>query len=160
MAGETTITIVGALCGAPELRFTPSGVACANFTIASNPRRYDKQKNEWVQEDALFMRCTAWREMAESCAESLEKGTRVIATGNLRQRSYDAKDGTKHTVFEMDVQEIGPSLLWATAKVARAQRGQGSAGQSSGHETRQRAAGAPADDPWATRPGAPSGPPF
>lgn len=128
MTGETTITICGNLTDDPELRFTSSGAAVANFTIASTPRTFDKQANEWRDGEALFLRCSLWRDAAEHAADSLTKGMRVIATGNLKQRSYE-KDGQKRTVVELDVEEIGPSLKYATAKVTKAQRSGGS-GQS------------------------------
>ena len=122
MAGETVITVVGNLTDDPELRFTPSGAAVANFTIASTPRTFDKNSNSWKDGDALFLRCSIWRQAAENAAESLTKGMRVIATGTLRQRSYQTKQGENRTVVELDVEEIGPSLKYATAKVAKANR--------------------------------------
>ena len=128
MAGETVITVVGNLTADPEMRYTNSGVPFASFTIASTPRTFDKQANEWKDGEALFLRATVWREFAEHVANSLTKGTRVIARGNLRQRSYDDKDGQRRTSYELDVDEIGPSLRWATARVAKAQRGQSSGG--------------------------------
>ena len=143
MAGETILPIVGNLTADPELRFTPSGAAVANFTIASTPRTFDKAKNEFVDGDTLFMRCSIWREAAENVAESLAKGMRVIAQGRLVQRSYETREGEKRTVVELQVDEIGPSLRNASAKVTRAQRGGG------------RPAPAPAaqNDPWATSAG-------
>lgn len=123
MAGETTITIIGNLVADPDLKFTPSGAAVANFTIASTPRSFDRDSGQWVDGDPLFLRCSLWRDAAENVAESLTKGTRVIATGFLKSRSYETKEGEKRTVMELDVQEIGPSLRWATARVAKAQRG-------------------------------------
>src|SRR6478735_1296571 len=125
MAGEATITLVGNLTGDPELRFTPSGAAVANFTVASTPRTFDRQANEWKDGDTLFMRCSVWRESAESVAESLTKGMRVIVQGRLVQRSYETKEGEKRTVVELQVEEIGPSLKYASAKVTRAQRSGG-----------------------------------
>ncbi|MBO0609798.1 single-stranded DNA-binding protein [Myceligenerans salitolerans] len=125
MAGETVITVVGNLTGDPELRFTPSGAAVANFTIASTPRIFDRQSNEWKDGETLFMRCSLWREAAENVAESLTKGVRVIAQGRLVQRSYETREGEKRTVVELQVDEIGPSLRRATAKVTRAQRSGG-----------------------------------
>ena len=116
MAGETVITVVGNLTDDPDLRFTPSGAAVANFTVASTPRFFDKQTNEWKDGDALFLRCSIWRQAAENVAESLHRGTRVIVSGRLRQRSYETREGEKRTVFELDVDEIGPSLKYATAK--------------------------------------------
>jgi single-strand DNA-binding protein len=136
MAGEITITVIGNLTADPELRFTPSGAAVANFSVASTPRTYDKQSGEWKDGEALFLRCAIWRDAAEHVSESLTKGARVIVTGRLKPRSYE-KDGQKHTVIELDVEEIGPSLRWATAKVARAAR---NGATTSG--------GAPAADPW------------
>ena len=122
MANETIITVVGNLVADPEIRFLPSGAAVANFTVASTPRTFDRQSNEWKDGETLFLRCSIWREAAENVAESLTKGMRVIAQGALKQRSYE-KDGQTRTVYEMDVQEIGPSLKYATAKVTRSQRG-------------------------------------
>lgn len=126
MSGETVITVVGNLTADPEMRYTNSGVPFASFTIASTPRAFDKQANEWKDGEALFLRATVWREFAEQVANSLTKGTRVIARGNLRQRSYDDKDGQRRTSYELDIDEIGPSLRYATAQVTRTQaRGQG-----------------------------------
>ena len=122
MAGETVITVVGNLTDDPELRFTPSGAAVANFTIASTPRTFDKQTNTWKDGDALFLRCSIWRQAAENVAETLTKGMRVMVTGNLRQRSYQTQQGENRTVIELDVDEIGPSLKYAIAKVAKANR--------------------------------------
>ncbi|GAB3158381.1 single-stranded DNA-binding protein [Myceligenerans halotolerans] len=132
MAGETVITVVGNLTGDPELRFTPSGAAVANFTIASTPRIFDRQSNEWKDGETLFMRCSLWREAAENVAESLTKGMRVIAQGRLVQRSYETREGEKRTVVELQVDEIGPSLRRATAKVTRAQRSGGGGGFGGG----------------------------
>lgn len=140
MAGDTIITVVGNLTGDPELRFTPSGAAVANFTIANTPRTFDRQSNEWKDSDTLFMRCSIWREAAENVAESLTKGTRVIAQGRLVQRSYETREGEKRTVVELQVEEIGPSLKNASAAVTRAQRSSGTAPQQQ----------TPANDPWAT----------
>lgn len=131
MSGETTITICGNLTDDPELRFTPSGAAVANFTVASTPRTFDKASGEWRDGDPLFMRCSLWRQPGENAAESLTKGMRVIATGALKQRSYE-KDGQKRTVVELDVEEIGPSLKYATAKVTKAQRSGGNSGSGGG----------------------------
>lgn len=125
MAGETVITVIGNLTADPELRFTPSGSAVANFTIASTPRQFDRQSNEWKDGEALFLRCSVWKEAAENVAESLTKGMRVIAQGRLRSRSYDTKEGERRTVMELEVDEIGPSLKYATAKVTRSARGNG-----------------------------------
>jgi len=148
MAGETQITVVGNLTGDPELRFTPSGAAVANFTVASTPRTFDRQNNEWKDGETLFLRCSIWREAAESVAESLTKGTRVIVTGRLVSRSYDDREGQKRTVFEVQVDEVGPSLRYATAKVTRTQRSGG--GGSGGGGFGGGASGGQADDPWAT----------
>jgi single-strand DNA-binding protein len=114
MAGETTLTIVGNLTADPDFHFTAGGTAVANFTVASTPRVFDRQSGEWSDGDSLFIRCHAWRQMAENVAESLQRGTRTWVTGRLRQRSYEATDGTKHTVFELDADEVGPSLRYAT----------------------------------------------
>lgn len=145
MAGETQITVVGNLTNDPELRFTPSGSAVANFTIASTPRTFDRQSNEWKDGETLFLRGSVWREQAENAAESLTKGTRVIVSGNLKSRSYETKEGEKRTVIELEIDEIGPSLRYANAKVNRTQRNnQGNQGQA------PQGQGAPANDPWAT----------
>ena len=134
MAGETTITVIGNLTGDPELRFTPSGSAVANFTIASTPRTLDRQSNEWKDGETLFLRASIWREAAENVAESLTKGMRVIASGNLKMRQYE-KDGEKRTSTELEVQEIGPSLRYANAKVNRTQRSNNQGGPNTGqHE--------------------------
>ncbi|GII91151.1 single-stranded DNA-binding protein [Sinosporangium siamense] len=132
MSGETTITIIGNLTGDPELRFIASGTAVAGFTIASSSRTYNKQVEQWQDGEALFMRCSAWRDLAEHVCESLTRGTRVIATGRLRMRTYDTSDGDRRTVIEMTVDEIGPSLRFATAKPQKAAR-TGGKGQASGH---------------------------
>ena len=139
MAGETVITVIGNLTGDPELRFTPSGAAVANFTIASTPRTFDRQTNEWKDGETLFLNCSIWRQAAENVAESLTKGTRVVAQGRLKARSYETREGEKRTVMELDVDEIGPSLRYATAKVTKASRSSGGGGYSGGGE-----------DPWAT----------
>jgi single-strand DNA-binding protein len=151
MSGDTTLTIVGNLTADPELRFTPAGVAVANFTVASTPRVFDKATNEWRDGEALFLRCAQWRQPAENVAESLTRGARVIVTGRLKQRSYETKEGEKRTVVELDVDEVGPSLRFATAKVNRAARTSGS-GQAS----------APGADPWGSPPptGGSDEPPF
>jgi single-strand DNA-binding protein len=133
MAGETTVTVIGNLTGDPELRFTPSGDAVTNFTIASTPRTFDRQSNEWKDGETLFLRSSVWREAAENVAESLTKGMRVIASGFLKSRSYE-KDGEKRTVTEFDVQEIGPSLRYANAKVNRTQRNGQGGGQQGGNQ--------------------------
>jgi len=143
MAGDTVITLVGNLVDDPELRFTPSGAAVAKFRIASTPRTYDKQTNEWKDGESLFLTCSVWRQPAENCAESLQKGMRVIVQGRLQQRSYETKEGEKRTVFEVEVEELGPSLRNATAKVTRANRQQGTQG---GQQQRPAAQG---QDPWA-----------
>lgn len=150
MAGDTIITVIGNLTGDPELRFTPSGAAVANFTVANTPRTFDRTKNEWVDSDTLFMRCSIWREAAENVAESLTKGMRVIAQGRLVQRDFDDREGNKRTVVELQVEEIGPSLKYASAKVTRAQR---SGGSSGGQQSASKA-----NDPWAA--GAQSGSSF
>jgi single-strand DNA-binding protein len=125
MAGDTQITIVGNLVSDPELRFTPSGAAVCNFRIASTPRSFDKTTNEWKDGEALFLTCNVWRQPAENCAESLQKGMRVIVQGSLRQRSYDTKEGEKRTVFEVEAEDVAVSLKFATAKVTKAQGGSG-----------------------------------
>jgi single-strand DNA-binding protein len=156
VAGDTVITVVGNLTADPELRFTPSGAAVANFTVASTPRTFDKGSNEWKDGEALFLRCSVWRQAAENVAESLHKGTSVIVQGRLKQRSYETKEGEKRTVVELEVDEIGPSLRWATAKVTKASRG-GAGGSSYGGGGSGGGGGqsaAPADDPWATPAGA------
>lgn len=143
MAGETSITIIGNLVDDPELRFTPSGSAVANFKVASTPRTFDKNSNEWKDGETLFLRASVWREAAENVAESLTKGMRVIAEGFLKSRTYE-KDGEKRTVIEFEIQEIGPSLKYANAKVNRTQRSGGQGGQQ---QTRQSAT---KEDPWVT----------
>ena len=164
MAGETTLTVVGNLTADPELRFTASGAAVASFTIASTPRTFDRNTNEWKDGEALFLRCSIWRQAAENVAESLQRGMRVIAQGRLQQRSYETREGEKRTVIEMQVDEIGPSLRYATAKVNRTQRGSSSGGGfgSSGSDS---GGSAPADDPWGSAPASSGGgfsdePPF
>src|SRR5687767_10033835 len=146
MAGETTITVIGNLVDDPELRFTPSGAPVANFRIASTPRTFDRQTNEWKDGDTLFLACAVWRQAAENVAESLQKGMRVIVQGRLKSRQYETREGEKRTVFEIDVDEVGPSLKYATAKVTRAQRsGGGGYGGNQGGGGNQ---GQP--DPWAS----------
>ena len=163
-AGDTNITLVGNLVDDPELRFTPSGAAVAKFRVASTPRFLDKQTNEWKDGESLFLTCNVWRQAAENVAESLQRGMRVIVQGRLKQRSYETKEGEKRTVFEVEVDEVGPSLKNATAKVNRAQRSGGSGGGGGfGGSSGGSGGGAAADDPWATP--APSGgfsdePPF
>ena len=168
MAGETVITVVGNLTDDPELRFTPSGAAVASFTVASTPRTFDRATNEWKDGDALFLRCSIWRQAAENVAESLTKGMRVVVQGRLRQRSYETREGEKRTVVELDVEEVGPSLKYATAKVTKASRG-GGGGFGGGGDSRGGGGGwggpsggsgggggapsggsAPQDDPWAS----------
>jgi single-strand DNA-binding protein len=162
MAGETVVTLVGNLVDDPELRFTPSGAAVANFRIASTPRTYDRQSGEWKDGESLFLSCSVWRQAAENVAESLQRGMRVIVQGRLKSRSYDDREGNKRTVFEIDVDEVGPSLRSATAKVTRAMRsgpggeGGGGGGFGSGGGGNQGGGygggqgGAPQNDPWAT----------
>jgi single-strand DNA-binding protein len=185
MAGETVITVVGNLTDDPELRFTPSGAAVASFTVASTPRTFDKNSNEWKDGDALFLRCSIWRQAAENVAESLTKGMRVVVQGRLRQRSYETREGEKRTVVELDVEEVGPSLKYATAKVTKAARSGGGGGFGGGGDSRgggggggwgggpggnsggggggQQSGGnsggssAPQDDPWATGGGSSGG---
>jgi single-strand DNA-binding protein len=150
-AGDTVITIVGNLTDDPELRFTPSGAAVASFTVASTPRFMDRQTNEWRDGDALFLKCSIWRQAAENVAESLQRGMRVIVQGRLKQRSYETSDGQKRTVYEVEADEVGPSLKFATAKVNRTQRstsGFGQPGQPGGQTGGQ--GGAQSEDPWAT----------
>src|SRR5690348_16249577 len=147
MAGETTLTVIGNLTDDPELRFTPSGAAVANFTVASTPRTFNKQTNAWDDGETLFLRCSIWRQAAENVAESLTRGTRVIDSGRLKARSYETREGEKRTVMELEVDEIGPSLTWATAKVTRASRSGGGTGGRFGGGGQQ---AAPANDPWAT----------
>ncbi|MFI8850641.1 single-stranded DNA-binding protein [Streptomyces sp. NPDC053499] len=171
MAGETVITVVGNLVDDPELRFTPSGAAVAKFRVASTPRTFDRQTNEWKDGESLFLTCSVWRQAAENVAESLTKGTRVIVQGRLKQRSYEDREGIKRTVYELDVDEVGASLRNATAKVTKTtgRGGQGGGfggggGQGGGWgggpggpggPGGQQGGGAPAGDPWAT--GAPAG---
>jgi single-strand DNA-binding protein len=144
MAGDTVITVIGNLTADPELRFTPSGAAVASFTIASTPRTFDRTSNEWKDGEALFLRCSLWRQAAENAAESLTRGMRVIAQGRLQQRSFETREGEKRTVIELQVEEIGPSLKYASAKVNRTQRGSTGGGfGASGSD-----GGAAADDPW------------
>lgn len=165
MSGETNITLIGNLTDDPELKFTPSGAAVANFTVASTPRTFDKQANEWKDGDALFIRCAAWKQLAENVAESLQKGQSVIVTGALKVRNYERQDGSKGTSVELNVDEIGPSLRFATAKVTRANRsGGGQSQQTPEHQAvfgqnspgpdpngwgQQSQASA---DPWSTQP--------
>lgn len=161
MAGETTITVVGNLTDDPELRFTPSGAAVAKFRIASTPRTLDKQSGEWKDGEPLFLACNIWRDAAEHVAESLQRGARVIVQGRLRQRSYETREGEKRTVYELEVDEIGPSLRYATAKVQKMSRSGGGGGGGfggGGGGNRQPSGGGGGgggnnssfDDPWAT----------
>jgi single-strand DNA-binding protein len=145
-AGDTNITMIGNLVNDPELRFTPSGAAVAKFTVASTPRYLDKNTNEWKDGDSLFLNCQIWRQAAENVAESLTRGMRVIVSGRLRQRSYETKEGEKRTVFEVEVDEVGPSLRNATAKVTKMNRGGSSGGFSSAADT------SASDDPWSASP--------
>jgi single-strand DNA-binding protein len=182
MAGETVITLVGNLVDDPELRFTPSGAAVANFRLASTPRIYDRQSGDFKDGESLFLTCSVWRQAAENVAESLQKGMRVIVQGRLKQRSYETREGEKRTVFEVDVDEVGPSLRSATAKVAKVQRSGGGGGgggyggqpggqsagggQSGGGDpwaaggTTAAGPGAASNDPWATGGGSSDDPPF
>lgn len=152
MAGETVITVVGNLVDDPELRFTPSGAPVANFRIASTPRTFDRQSNEWKDGDALFLSCSVWRQAAENVAETLQKGMRVVVQGRLKQRQYETREGEKRTVVELEVEEIGPSLKYATAKVTRAARQSGGGGFGGGGGGQQGgggfAGGQQANDPW------------
>jgi single-strand DNA-binding protein len=150
MAGETTITLVGNLTADPELRFTPSGAAVANFTVASTPRTFDRQANEWKDGDAMFLNCAVWRQAAENVAESLQKGMRVIVQGRLKSRSYETREGERRTVFEVDVDEVGPALKYATAKVTRTTGGGGGGQGGGGQGGGGRQPGGYGDDPWAT----------
>ncbi|UMG94211.1 single-stranded DNA-binding protein [Nocardioides sp. TF02-7] len=150
MAGETVITVVGNLVDDPELRFTPSGAAVANFRIASTPRTFDRTTNEWKDGEALFLSCAVWRQYAENVAESLQKGMRVIVQGRLKSRQYETREGEKRTAFEIDVDEVGPALRYATAKVARAGRSGGGGGYGSSGGGAPQGGGAPANDPWAS----------
>jgi single-strand DNA-binding protein len=151
VAGDTTITVIGNLTADPELRFTPSGAAVANFTVASTPRIYDRQSGEWRDGEALFLRCNIWREAAENVAESLTRGARVVVTGRLKQRSFETREGEKRTVMEVEVDEIGPSLRYATAKVNKASRSGGLGGGGSRQAPAQAGGGA-GDDPWGSAP--------
>lgn len=177
MAGETTITLVGNLTGDPELRFTPSGAAVANFTVASTPRNFDRQANEWRDGESMFINCSVWRQTAENVAESLQKGMRVVVQGRLKSRSYETREGERRTVFEIDVDEVGPSLRYATAKVTKTGGG-GGAGYGGGQQSSggyggnrggggqpgggqpaggQAAGGQQAGDPWANQGGGGAG---
>ena len=165
MAGDTVITVVGNLTADPELRFTPSGAAVANFTVASTPRTFDRQTQEWKDGEALFLRCNVWRQAAENVAESLQRGSRVIVTGRLKSRTWDTKEGEKRTVIELEVDEIGPSLRYATAKVTKASRGEGGGGFGGGggggfSGGGSGSGGGGASDPWSTPAGPSDEPPF
>jgi single-strand DNA-binding protein len=160
MAGDTIITVVGNLTADPELRFTPSGAAVANFTVASTPRTFDRQSNEWKDGEALFMRCNVWRQAAENVAESLTRGARVVVTGRLKQRSFETREGEKRTVVELEVDEIGPSLRYATAKVNKVSRGSGGGdfgGGGYGGGGGGRGSSGGSDDPWGSAPPASGG---
>ena len=152
MAGDTQITVIGNLTADPEMRFTPSGAAVTSFTIASTPRTFDRQSNEWKDGEALFLRCSIWRQAAENVAESLTRGMRVIAQGRLQQRSYETREGEKRTVIELQVDEIGPSLTFATAKMNRTARGSDSGRSISGQAQSE-------SDPWGAAPSTDT-PPF
>ncbi|MFF3547124.1 single-stranded DNA-binding protein [Streptomyces platensis] len=151
MAGETVITVVGNLTADPELRFTPAGAAVCRFTVASTPRTFDKQAKEWKDGESLFLNCSVWRQQAEHAAESLARGTRVIVQGRLKQRSFETKEGEKRTVFELDVDEVAPSLRNATAKVTKA--GGSGQGRQQAQDARRAQGAASADDPWSSTPG-------
>jgi len=159
MAGDTIITVIGNLTADPELRFTQSGAAVANFTVASTPRTLDRASGEWKDGEALFLRCNIWRQAAENVAESLTRGARVIVSGRLKQRSFETREGEKRTVVELEVDEIGPSLRYATAKVNKVARGSGGGGGAGGGGGYGGGGGggAPADDPWGSAPPAGSG---
>ncbi|MBK9696593.1 MAG: single-stranded DNA-binding protein [Propionibacteriaceae bacterium] len=164
MAGETLITVVGNLTADPELRFTPSGAPVANFTVASTPRTFDRQSGEWKDGDAMFLNCAVWRQAAENVAESLTKGMRVIVQGRLRSRSYETREGEKRTVFEVEVEEIGPALRYATAKVTRTSGGGNYGGGGGGGQPQGWSNNTPSErssggnDPWAKAQG--EEPPF
>ncbi|MGN6678385.1 MAG: single-stranded DNA-binding protein [Streptosporangiaceae bacterium] len=167
-AGDTQITIIGNLVDDPQLRYTPTGQAVANFRVASTPRFLDRQTNEWKDGDSLFLSCNIWRQAAENVAESLQRGMRVIVSGRLRQRSYETKEGEKRTVYEIEVDEVGPSLRNASAKVVRSSRATGQSGGSGGGggygSSGGSGSGRASDDPWASEPADSSGfsdePPF
>ena len=164
-AGDVTITVIGNLTDDPELRFTPSGAAVAKFRVASTPRFLDRQTNEWKDGEPLFLQCSIWRQAAENVAESLQRGARVIVTGRLRQRTYETREGEKRTVMELEVDEIGPSLRYATAKVQKMSRSSGGGGGFGSGGGGGNSSGAGYDDPWASASPASSGsfdeePPF
>jgi len=148
-AGDTQITIIGNLVDDPQLRYTPTGQAVANFRVASTPRFLDRQTNEWKDGDSLFLSCNVWRQAAENVAESLQRGMRVIVSGRLRQRSYETKEGEKRTVYEVEVDEVGPSLRNASAKVVRSSRATGGQGSGGGYGS---SSGRANDDPWSAEP--------
>ncbi|WP_424183585.1 single-stranded DNA-binding protein [Actinokineospora sp. G85] len=152
MAGDTTITVVGNLTADPELRFTPSGAAVASFTVASTPRTFDRASGEWKDGEALFLRCNIWRQAAENVAESLTRGARVVVQGRLKQRSFETREGEKRTVVELEVDEVGPSLRYATAKVNKVSRGTGGGGGYGGGSGGGGGSAQPADDPWGSAP--------
>jgi single-strand DNA-binding protein len=157
MAGDTIITVIGNLTDDPELRFTPSGAAVAKFRVASTPRVMDRQSGEWKDGEPLFLSCSVWRQAAENVAESLQRGARVIVSGRLRQRSYETREGEKRTVYELEVDEIGPSLRYATAKVQKMSRSGGSGGGFGSGGGGGQGGGGNFDDPWATATPAPAG---
>lgn len=150
MAGETVITVIGNLVDDPELRYTPSGAAVAKFRIASTPRTFDKESNGWKDGEALFLTCSVWRQYAENVAESLSRGTRVIVQGRLKQRSYDTREGEKRTVYELDVEEVGPALRFSTAKINKSGAGSGGGGGRSFGGGGNTGGGSAPDDPWAS----------
>ena len=149
-AGDIIVTVIGNLTSDPELRFTPSGAAVASFTVASSSRLLDKTTNEWKDGESVFMRCSVWRQYAENVAESLTKGTRVIVSGRLRQRSYETREGEKRTVMELEVEDVGPALRYATAKVNRVQRQGGGFGEGGSGAGAGSFSSAQTDDPWAS----------
>ncbi|MCD0443438.1 single-stranded DNA-binding protein [Glycomyces sp. A-F 0318] len=150
MAGETVITVIGNLVDDPELRYTPSGAAVAKFRIASTPRTFDRESNQWKDGEALFLTCSVWRQYAENVAESLSRGTRVIVQGRLKQRSYETREGEKRTVFELDVEEVGPALRFSTAKLNKTGGGSGGGGGRSFGGGGGNSGGSAPDDPWAS----------
>ena len=152
MSGETVITVTGHLCDDPELKFTPSGAAVAKFRVASTPRTFDRQTNEWKDGESLFLSCSVWRQAAENVAESLTRGMRVVVVGRLKQRSYEDREGVKRTVYELDVEEVGASLRNATAKVSKAAAGQGR-GQEAYREARAASSREGREDPWGSSAG-------
>jgi single-strand DNA-binding protein len=150
MAGETVITVIGNLVDDPELRYTPSGAAVAKFRIASTPRTFDRESNAWKDGEALFLTCSVWRQYAENVAESLSRGTRVIVQGRLKQRSYETREGEKRTVYELDVEEVGPALRFSTAKLNKSGTGSGGGGGRSFGGGGNTGGGSAPDDPWAS----------